>query len=80
MLISINKGALGCDLCGKMLERKFTYYTARVVKIDVDVSQKQTIRSDTDMDIEFCEECRQKIRAEILKNIEQLKQLKKERT
>jgi len=56
MLISVD-GELACDLCGRRLKTRFTYYSAKILKIDVDVTQKKTTSVDENVDLDVCPEC-----------------------
>ena len=60
MLLKTRDG-IACDLCNRECKKKFTYFSIRLVRVDVDVEAKKTTNIDTDVDIDVCEFCKGKL-------------------
>lgn len=65
MLLDTKNGIV-CDLCNRPHKNQFVYYSMRMVKVSVDVDAKQTIHTDTDIDLDVCEFCKKKLEERIL--------------
>jgi hypothetical protein len=58
-----------CDFCGTVRTDKFTYYSAKLDKVDIDKSSGFSMDRDVDrrfLDLDICEPCFEQMKKKIL--------------